>query len=198
MYNPYKKEYKKTSNISNISNNNTIVINMNTKKQQSANKNNKLYKSHTRFKCKKCKFSYNNKNALVKHSYIHINPVYCYFPKCDKVFSPKHTYQYRQHMDSHNGGLHIKCKFCAHISRSLSSNTLHMKAQHKADYNIYMKNINEYNKQDLENPARKLRLNIKYIDTAFQKSFYKKNSVNTSYTEINNLYLFADIALSYC
>ena len=141
MTNPYKKEYKP----------------------------NKSYSSKKMFKCKICKTGFSSSMVLNKHIHIHINPVYCQFPNCGKVFSPKHTYQYRQHMDGHNGGLNIKCKFCEHIAKSYSSNTLHMKAQHIKEYTLYMNTM-----KDLEN-----------------------NSSNTSYSEMNNLVLFADIALSY-
>ena len=144
-------------------------------------------------------------------------------------------------MDGHNGGFNIKCKFCEHISKSLSSNTLHMRSQHTKEYILYTNKMNDYN-DDIKPIDMNHITNLipKYINTAFfksstkkqdlannafQKSFYKNTSLNTSYTsytsyteeddpeltyiynssfydnytdtEKNNLDLFADIALSY-
>lgn len=100
--------------------------------------------NHNTYKCKKCKIVYTNEKELNKHSYIHMNPIYCYYPNCGKKFSSKHKYQYKQHIDSHKGGINIKCKFCDTHSKTLSSNTLHMKVNHTKDYNTYMSKINEY------------------------------------------------------
>jgi len=225
MNNPYKKEYKKS-----------YCNTMNSSKslsQVKIHKPNKSYSSKKIFKCKKCKLEWTSHMALDKHSYIHINPVHCPFEDCDKVFSPKHTYQYRQHIDSHNGGLNIKCKFCEHRSRSMSSNTTHMKSQHIEEYTKYTNKINEYNDDiktlDTAYITNLTHLSTKYINTAFEKSRTKKQNLekpahkcssnimeyewmkpsqeddpeltyieNNKYydNEINNLDLFADIALS--
>lgn len=168
---------------------------MNTKKEQFINKNHKLYKIQNSFKCRKCKIKYNNPLALYNHSYIHMDPLYCYFPKCDKIFSPKHTYQYKQHIDSHNGGLNIKCKFCYHISKSLSSNTIHMKLQHKTEYNTYMSKINEYN-EDIKtlDSIHITNLTNKYINIVQEKDLEKSKK---KYSERHNLDIFSDIAISY-
>lgn len=203
MYNPYKKEYKNTSK--NISNRNTIMIKMN------SNKTYNTYKTNNSFKCKKCKIICKNQITLDKHLHIHINPVYCHFPNCGRLFSPKHTYQYRQHIDSHNGGLHIKCKFCDHSSKTLSSNTAHMKLHHKEEYTLYKKHINEYNedlkKIDTIHITKLLYLASKYIKTSYTEeeddsgltyidhNKYYYNDIDDN--EKNNLDLFADIALSY-
>ena len=77
-----------------------------------------LYATGTR--CDKCDISYNNPSSLEKHKPIHLNPVYCPFTNCNKIFSPTHKYQFKQHIDGHNGGLHIKCKFCNHTSKTLT------------------------------------------------------------------------------
>ena len=239
MNNPYKKEYKQS--YSNTMNTRKSLLQDKPDKPYKPYSPHKSYSKQNMFKCKKCKVVFSSYVALEKHSYIHINPVYCHFPKCGKVFSPKHTYQYRQHIDSHNGGLNIKCKFCDHRSKSLSANTNHMKLQHTEEYTLYKQKINEYNDDikpiDMNHITNLTHLTTKYINTAFeksrakkqdnqylenkafQKSFYKNTSVNTSYskeddpeltyiynssfydnytvTEKNNLDLFADIALSY-
>ena len=146
MNNPYKKEYKQS--YSNTMNTRKSLLQDKPDKPHAPHIQHTPYKTYSKenmFKCKKCKVVFSSYVALEKHSYIHINPVYCHFPKCDKVFSPKHTYQYRQHIDSHNGGLNIKCKFCNHISKSFSANTLHMKSKHIEEYIIYNKKINESN-----------------------------------------------------
>ena len=215
MDNPYKKEYKQSySSYSNT---------MNTRKSLLQGNSHNPYKTYSKqniFKCKKCKVVFSSYVALEKHLYIHINPVYCHFPKCGKVFSPKHTYQYRQHIDSHNGGLNIKCKFCDHRSRSLSANTNHMKLQHTEEYTLYKQKINEYNDDikpiDMNHITNLTHLTTKYINTAFEKSRAKKqdnehdneqddselthietNKYYDNHTELNNLDLFADIALSH-
>lgn len=221
-HNPYKKEYKTTYNT------NTITINMNSKKNKSSHKSShksirKSYLSYTRFRCDYCNINYSNKVSLDKHSYIHINPIYCYFPNCEKVFSPKHTYQYRQHMDSHAGGLNIKCKFCNHSSKSLSSNTLHMRLHHRMEYSSYMKNINKYNDDikplDSIHITKMAHLSTNYLNIDndkeqqvlehiwdYEDSQSSEDDPELSFIEnnkyydntLNNLDLFADIALSYC
>jgi hypothetical protein len=219
MNNPYKKEYKQSykESHSNTMNTRKSLLQDKPDKQHKPHNPYKSYSKQNIFKCKKCKVVFSSYVALEKHSYIHINPVYCHFPKCGKVFSPKHTYQYRQHIDSHNGGLNIKCKFCDHRSRSLSANTNHMKLQHTEEYSLYKQKINDYN-DDIKSldATRITHLTTKYINTAFFKSRAKKQDneqddpeltyiENNKYydkdydnhNEINNLDLFADIAISY-
>ena len=176
-HNPYKKTY-------NTSNSNTMYT---TKYIPYDNLDNldyldKSYLSQTMFNCKKCKLVFTTKHNLDIHSqlHIHVKPISCQFPKCGKIFSFRKSYQYKQHIDSHNGGLNIKCKFCDHRSRSLLSNTLHMKTQHTEEYTLYINKIDEYNDD------------IKKIDMT-----NITNLTNTAF-ETNNLHLFADIALSYC
>ena len=166
--------------------------------------------NHTIYKCKKCKIVYNNEMSLNKHSYIHINPIYCYYPNCSKKFSPKHTYQYKQHIDSHKGGINIKCKFCNKYSKSLSSNTLHMKANHIKEYNIYIKHLNEFNDDnnilDISQITKLTNLTIKHINIDNIKENEDEDEdeddddPELQYIEdnkYNNLDLFADIALAY-
>jgi hypothetical protein len=132
----------------------------------------KKYVSKNIFKCKTCKMSYNNKNALDKHSHIHTNPVYCQFPKCNKIFSPKHTYQYKQHSNSHNDDM-------VPLDTTYITNLT----------NLTNKIINKYESSDDEeedNPE------LTYIENNKYNKYF--NNYNN---EKNNLVLFADIALSY-
>ena len=237
MNNPYKKEYKQS--YSNTMNTRKSLLQDKPDKPYAPHIQHTQYKSYSKqniFKCKKCKVVFSSYVALEKHSYIHINPVYCHFPKCGKVFSPKHTYQYRQHIDSHNGGLNIKCKFCENRSRSLSANTNHMKLRHTEEYSLYKQKINNYNDDikplDATRITNLTHLTTKYINTAFFKSRAKKqdneqdhendnehdneqddpelsyidynkyydkdyDNYNHIHNEMNNLVLFADIALSH-
>ena len=232
MNNPYKKEYKQSySSYSNTMNTRKSLLQDKPDKPYAPHIQHTPYKSYSKqnmFKCKKCKVVLTSHMALEKHAYIHINPVYCHFPKCGRVFSPKHTYQYRQHIDSHNGGLNIKCKFCENRSRSLSANTNHMKLQHSEEYSLYKQKINNYNDDikplDATRITNLTHLTTKYINTAFFKSRAKKqdnehdkdhdndqdnnqddpeltyietNKYYDNHTELNNLDLFADIALSH-
>ena len=145
---------------------------MNTKIQDTNNKTYntcKKYVSKNIFKCKNCKMSYNNKNALDKHSHIHTNPVYCQFPNCNKIFSPKHTYQYKQHSNSHNDDM-------VPLDTTYITNLT----------NLTTKFINKYESSDDEeedNPE------LTYIENNKYNKYYN--------TDKNNLALFADIALLY-
>ena len=173
---------------------------MSTKKHQYSNKSYKPYKStstykkytsylsYNSFKCKKCDINYSSQNSLDKHAYIHVNPIYCYFPNCEKVFSPKHSYQYSQHIDSHNGGLHIKCKFCEHISKSLSSNTLHMKLHHRMEYSSYMKNINKYNEDiktiDITKITKLTHLTTNWMEPLYTEDEQEQNFLNPAHKDV--------------
>ena len=144
--NPYKKTYNKCI-IKNLKPNKKDIIKLNKKLRDSEKEHDSIYNQQTQnkfkkqksiFKCDKCDVSYNNLVSLEKHKPIHLNPVYCPFKHCNKMFSPKHKYQYKQHIDGHNGGLHIKCKFCEQTSKTLTSNTVHMKTKHSQQYNHHL------------------------------------------------------------
>ena len=173
--NPYKKTYKttkttKTTNTPKIDN----------------------------YKCNKCKVIYNNPIALEKHNHIHINPIYCPFTKCGKIFSPKHTYQYKQHIDGHNGGLHIKCKFCEQQSKTLTSNTVHMKKYHLEEYTYYMTKINKSNQDNkILNSKQIINLTTKYEDFDDEDDELISIELNkyNFYYYSNNLDLLSTIAL---
>ena len=170
--NPYKKTYKttKTTNTPKIDN----------------------------YKCNKCKVIYNNSIALEKHNHIHINPIYCPFTKCGKIFSPKHTYQYKQHIDGHNGGLHIKCKFCEQQSKTLTSNTVHMKKYHLEEYTYYMTKINKANQDNkILNSKQIINLTTKYEDFDDEDDELISIELNkyNFYYYSNNLDLLSTIAL---
>jgi hypothetical protein len=184
MNNPYKKEYKQS--YCNTMSTKKPLEHVKQHKPNKLNKPNKTYKSYSlkkMFNCNICKLGFTSPMVLDKHTHIHINPVYCPFTNCDKVFSPKHTYQYRQHMDGHNGGLNIKCKFCTHSSRSMSSNTSHMKSQHIEEYTKYTNKINEYNDDiktlDTTYITNLTHLTTNYINTAFIKSRAKKQDLES-------------------
>ena len=133
------------------------------------NKNIKLVKNI--YKCSICSITYNQKCSLKKHISIHTKPVKCPFTNCNKLFSPIHKYQYKQHMDSHNGGLNIKCKFCEHVSKTLTSNTMHMKTIHSQQYTHYMTEINKYNTDNKS-------LNLKQIINLTSKLINKYDDTN--------------------
>lgn len=140
---------------------------MNSKIKQ--NKNIKLVKNI--YKCSICSITYNQKCSLKKHISIHTEPVKCPFINCTKLFSPNHKYQYKQHIDSHNGGLNIKCKFCEHISKTLTSNTMHMKISHLQQYTHYMNEVNKYNTDNKS-------LNLKQIINLTSKLINKYDDTN--------------------
>lgn len=133
IINPYKKNYNKSKK------DDTLKDKLIEKERIKS-----IVKQSCIYSCNKCESVYNNPIALKKHYNIHINPVYCPFDDCDRLFSPSHTYQFRQHIDCHNGGLNIKCKFCNIISKTANTNILHMKNKHKKEYDCYMNNINKY------------------------------------------------------
>ena len=186
--NPYKKSYNKCT-IKNLKPNIKDVIKLNKELRDIAkeqnniyNKKSKLKKQKPIFKCDKCDISYNNPASLEKHKPIHLNPVYCPFKHCNKMFSPKHKYQYKQHIDGHNGGLQIKCKFCNHISKTLSSNTLHMKKEHIEEYNYYMKEIEEANKDTQPlNSKNIINLTTKYINTHIMDDLDEDTNTNNNW-----------------
>ena len=191
--NPYKKTYNKCT-IKNLKPNKKDIIKLNKKLRDSEKekdsiynqqKQNKFKKQKPIFKCAKCDISYNNLVSLEKHKPIHLNPVYCPFKHCNKMFSPKHKYQYKQHIDGHNGGLQIKCKFCNHISKTLSSNTLHMKKEHIEEYNYYMKEIEEANKDTQPlNSKNIINLTTKYINTHIMVDL--DEDINSNYNSNSN------------
>lgn len=124
----------------------------------------------TLYQCSQCSYSNYNEMGLTKHSKIHVNPVFCPIDGCNKVFSPSHSYQYKQHMIAHNGGLNIKCKFCDTLFRTLNSHTLHMKKKHKKQYELYMRNVNKYNKDcNVLQPQQIIKLTKECLHT------YEKN-----------------------
>jgi len=194
--NPYKKSYKKCT-IKNLKPNIKDVIKLNKELRDIAkeqnniyNKKSKLKKQKPIFKCDKCDISYNNPASLEKHKPIHLNPVYCPFKHCNKMFSPKHKYQYKQHIDGHNGGLHIKCKFCEQTSKTLTSNTVHMKTKHSQQYNHYMKEIEEANKDTQPlNSKNIINLTTKYINTHIMDDLDEDINTNTN-TNTNNWYSY--------
>jgi hypothetical protein len=120
-----------------------------------------------------------------------------------------YNYIYKQHIDSHNGDINIKCKFCDKHSRTLESNILHMKVNHNKDYNIYMKKINKYNDDiktlDSMHITKLTNLITKNINIDTIKEYKKDKDENKEDPELqyiednkyNNLDLFADIALAY-
>ena len=175
--NPYKKTYKTTKITKTTKTTNTFKID--------------------NYKCNKCKVIYNNPIALEKHNHIHINPIYCPFTKCGKTFLPKHTYQYKQHIDSHNGGLHIKCKFCAIYSKSLSANTLHIKKYHSDHYTYYRNEIDKAN-QDIQplNTKKFINLTTNYDDEDEDDEWISiELNKNNVYYYSTNLDLLSTIAL---
>jgi hypothetical protein len=190
--NPYKKTYNKYI-IKNLKPkpNKKDIIKLNKKLRDSEKeqdsiynqqKQNKFKKQKPIFKCDKCDISYNNLVSLEKHKPIHLNPVYCPFKHCNKMFSPKHKYQYKQHIDGHNGGLHIKCKFCEQTSKTLTSNTVHMKTKHSQQYNHYMKEIEEANKDTLPlNSKNIINLTTKYINTHIMDDLDEDTNINNNW-----------------
>ena len=186
--NPYKKSYNKCT-IKNLKPNIKDVIKLNKELRDIAkeqnniyNKKSKLKKQKPIFKCDKCDISYNNPASLEKHKPIHLNPVYCPFKHCNKMFSPKHKYQYKQHIDGHNGGLHIQCKFCEHTSKTLTSNTVHMKTKHSQQYNHYMKEIEEANKDTQPlNSKNIINLTTKYINTHIMDDLDEDTNTNNNW-----------------
>jgi len=191
--NPYKKTYNKCI-IKNTKLNKKDIIKLNKELRDIAkeqnniyNKKSKLKKQKPIFKCDKCDISYNNLVSLEKHKPLHLNPVYCPFKHCNKIFSPKHKYQYKQHIDGHNGGLHIKCKFCEHTSKTLTSNTVHMKSKHSQQYNHYMKEIEEANKDTQPlNSKNIINLTTKYINKHIMDDLYEDTNTNNWYSYQNN------------
>ena len=192
--NPYKKNYsieptRKRNQKLNTKINIKDVIKLNKELRDIAkeqnniyNKKSKLKKQKPIFKCDKCDISYNNPASLEKHKPIHLNPVYCPFKNCNKMFSPKHKYQYKQHIDGHNGGLHIKCKFCEHTSKTLTSNTVHMKSKHSQQYNHYMKEIEEANKDTQPlNSKNIINLTTKYINTHIMDDLDEDTNTNNNW-----------------
>ena len=188
--NPYKKTYSKSIN-KNTKLNKKDIIKLNKKlidseKEQDSiynqQKQNKFKKQKPIFKCDKCDVSYNNLVSLEKHKPLHLNPVYCPFKNCNKIFSPKHKYQYKQHIDGHNGGLHIQCKFCEHTSKTLTSNTVHMKSKHSQQYNHYMKEIEEANKDTQPlNSKNIINLTTKYINTHIMDDLDEDTNTNNNW-----------------
>jgi len=186
--NPYKKSYNKCT-IKNLKPNIKDVIKLNKELRDIAkeqnniyNKKSKLKKQKPIFKCDKCDISYNNPASLEKHKPIHLNPVYCPFKHCNKMFSPKHKYQYKQHIDGHNGGLHIQCKFCEQTSKTLTSNTVHMKSKHSQQYNHYMKEIEEANKDTQPlNSKNIINLTTKYINTHIMDDLDEDTNTNNNW-----------------
>ena len=197
--NPYKKIYSVKANI-----NVKAIIKLNKELRDMSKEQNSIYNQQNRkaiFRCDKCDISYNNPSSLEKHKPIHLNPVYCPFTNCNKIFSPTHKYQFKQHIDGHNGGLHIKCKFCNHTSKTLTSNTVHMKKEHLQQYTHYMKEIEESNKDTQPlNSKNIINLTTKYINTHIMDDEDEElinielNKYNFYYY-LNNLDLLSTIAL---
>ena len=156
----------KTTNTSNV-----ITITHHKDKKIQKKRNIKQSKQGlTLYQCSQCSYSNYNEMGLTKHSKIHVNPVFCPIDGCNKVFSPSHSYQYKQHMIAHNGGLNIKCKFCDTLFRTLNSHTLHMKKKHKKQYELYMRNVNKYNKDcNVLQPQQIIKLTKECLHT------YEKN-----------------------
>jgi len=201
--NPYKKNYCTQTYSKSINKNTKLnkkdIIKLNKELRDIAkeqnniyNKKSKLKKQKPIFKCDKCDISYNNPASLEKHKPIHLNPVYCPFKNCNKMFSPKHKYQYKQHIDGHNGGLHIQCKFCEHTSKTLTSNTVHMKSKHSQQYNHYMKEIEEANKDTQPlNSKNIINLTTKYINTHIMDDLDEDINTNTNTNNnTNNWYSY--------
>ena len=119
-------------------------------------------------------------------------------------------------MKTINKSIHknYKCKFCNKLSKKFTLNINHMKLNHKKDYTSYMNNLNEYN-SDIK------KLDAKHIMNLTNECININNSINNYDTEqeddpeeddpeltfiennklydnvINNLDLFADIAISH-
>ena len=163
----YKKIYNRSRNSLILSSYQSLNSTLNTATKK--NKNIKIVKNI--YKCSICSITYNQKCSLKKHISIHTEPVKCPFINCTKLFSPIHKYQYKQHIDSHNGGLNIKCKFCEHISKTLTSNTMHMKTFHSQQYTYYMNEINKYNTDNKS-------LNLKQIINLTSKLINKYDDTN--------------------
>ena len=184
----------KTTNTSNV-----ITITHQKDKTIQKKKNIKQSKQGlTLYQCSQCSYSHYNEMGLTKHSKIHVNPVFCPIDGCNKVFSPSHSYQYKQHMTAHNGGLNIKCKFCDTLFRTLNSHTLHMKKKHKKQYELYMRNVNKYNKDcNVLQPQQIIKLtkeclhtyekNIKMVidkdDSKYDNDKYDKYDKDDNYDE---------------
>ena len=194
--NPYKKTYNKCI-IKNLKPNKKDIIKLNKELRDRSKEYDSIYNQQNQtklkkqkiiFKCDKCDISYNNPVSLEKHKPLHLNPVYCPFKHCNKIFSPKHKYQYKQHIDGHNGGLHIQCKFCEHTSKTLTSNTVHMKTKHSQQYNHYMKEIEEANKDTQPlNSKNIINLTTKYINTHIMDDL--DEDINSNYNS-NNWYSY--------
>ena len=189
--NPYKKTYIKGINKNkNTKLNKKDIIKLNKELRDRSKEYDSIYNQQNQtkfkkqkiiFKCDKCDISYNNPVSLEKHKPLHLNPVYCPFKHCNKIFSPKHKYQFKQHIDGHNGGLHIKCKFCLHSSKTLTSNTIHMKKEHTQQYNHYMKEIEEANKDTQPlNSKNIINLTTKYINTHIMDDLNEDMNTNTN------------------
>jgi len=101
-----------------------------------------------------------------------------------------------------------KCKFCNKLSKTFILNTKHMKLHHKKDYNRYITHIND-NNSDIKKLDATYIMNLtkEYININTYINIYDSEEDdpeltyienNKSYNnEINNLDLFADIAISY-
>jgi len=193
--NPYKKNYCTQTNSKIINKNTKLnkkdIIKLNKELRDRSKEYDSIYNQQNQtklkkqkiiFKCDKCDISYNNPASLEKHKPIHLNPVYCPFKNCNKMFSPKHKYQYKQHIDGHNGGLHIQCKFCEHTSKTLTSNTVHMKTKHSQQYNHYMKEIEEANKDTQPlNSKNIINLTTKYINTHIMDDLDEDTNTNNNW-----------------
>ena len=173
----------KTTNTSNV-----ITITHQKDKTIQKKKNIKQSKQGlTLYQCSQCSYSHYNEMGLTKHSKIHVNPVFCPIDGCNKVFSPSHSYQYKQHMTAHNGGLNIKCKFCDTLFRTLNSHTLHMKKKHKKQYELYMRNVNKYNKDcNVLQPQQIIKLTNECLYKYNKYDKNKKMNLDTDYNDYKN------------
>ena len=157
--------------------------------------------NHSIYKCRKCKIGYNNEIDLNVHSYIHINPIYYYYPYSGINFLPNYQYQYQINNDSNDSNINIKCKFCDNYSSTYALNTLHMEVNHNKDYNIYMQKINEFNEDNnCLDISQIKRLTTNYLQDVDFQNKDDKEDLELKYIEnnkCNNLDLFADIALMY-
>ena len=103
----------------------------------------------------------------------------------------------------------FRCKFCNKLSKTFEVNIKHMKLYHVKEYDIYINNLNEYNSDikkldasnimNLSNVCININNSINNYDTEQEDdpelTFIENNKLYNNV--INNLDLFADIAISY-
>jgi hypothetical protein len=97
-----------------------------------------------------------------------------------------------------------KCKFCNKLSKTFTSNTKHMNSKHRKDYKSYINHLNE-NNTDIQKLDATYITNLTHECININKeeddheddpelTYIENNKLYNN--DINNLDLFADIAIS--